>query len=236
MRAMIDITFDVRTDSGGKDPDKYSGTLRKYHKVLWSKPLPDGKCFDLDDTNDYVYLSHRSEMGNFYLTSDSIVHTYFKWKRTQHIVQSIPIREMDRFYRLAHTVGGYIIFPGNTIDGKHTLNQARGINHEICDRMDLTLECIRRFYLGDKSPLFETISRYSDFFNLFSNFQGYCEYFLLQDLVTPDFSNIKFHLPFSEFIANPIPQNVDEYLEYMKNNLTFLQCRNNRILQFVQSM
>ncbi len=64
---MIDITFDVRTDSGGKDPDKYSGTLRKYHRVLWSKPLPNGKYFDLDDTNDYVYLSHRSEMGNFYL-------------------------------------------------------------------------------------------------------------------------------------------------------------------------
>lgn len=64
---MIDVTFDVRTDSGGKDPDEYSGTLRKYHKILWSNRLPNGKRFDLDDFIDYAYLSHRSELGNFYL-------------------------------------------------------------------------------------------------------------------------------------------------------------------------
>ena len=31
---MIDITFDFRSDSKGKDPDAYSPTLNAYHKAL----------------------------------------------------------------------------------------------------------------------------------------------------------------------------------------------------------
>ena len=36
---MIDITFDFRSDSKGKDPDAYSPTLNAYHRALWSKEL-----------------------------------------------------------------------------------------------------------------------------------------------------------------------------------------------------
>lgn len=33
----IDTTFDFRDDTPeGKDPDQYSPTLRRYHKLLWS--------------------------------------------------------------------------------------------------------------------------------------------------------------------------------------------------------
>ena len=39
----IDIHFDVRTDSYGKDPDSGSPTLKAYHQLLWSKPLPNGQ-------------------------------------------------------------------------------------------------------------------------------------------------------------------------------------------------
>ena len=46
-----------------------------------------------------------------------------------------------------------MVFPGNRIDGKYTINVARGLNKKIADRMDLTLECIRRHYLGEDSPL-----------------------------------------------------------------------------------
>ena len=39
----IDVTFDFRSDTRPKkDPDKDSATLRRYHKLLWSKPLPSG--------------------------------------------------------------------------------------------------------------------------------------------------------------------------------------------------
>ena len=43
------ITFDFRSDTPpGRDPDALSPTLRRYHQLLWSKPLPSGAPFELD--------------------------------------------------------------------------------------------------------------------------------------------------------------------------------------------
>ncbi len=67
IRSHIDITFDFRLDTPeGKDPDAHSPTLRRYHKLLWSKPLPNGVVFTLDDTTPRVYLHHRSEKGEYF--------------------------------------------------------------------------------------------------------------------------------------------------------------------------
>ena len=79
-----------------------------------------------------------------------------------------------------------MVFPGNRLDGKLTINGARGLNRKIADRFDLTLECIRRHYLGQPSPLGETLARYRDFLALFEDFRGYVEFFMLQDLVSDD--------------------------------------------------
>ena len=47
----IDITFDFRSDTPqGRDPDALSPTLRRYHKLLWSKPLPSNEGSPLGDT------------------------------------------------------------------------------------------------------------------------------------------------------------------------------------------
>lgn len=72
----IDTTFDVRTDAGGRDPDQHSPTLRRYHRLLWSKQLPCGVRFTLDDTRPRTYLHHRSELGGFFLASDSVIATF----------------------------------------------------------------------------------------------------------------------------------------------------------------
>ena len=53
---MIDTSFDVRTDAGGRDPDSYSSTLRRYHQRLWSKPLPGGTVFALTAGRPHSYL------------------------------------------------------------------------------------------------------------------------------------------------------------------------------------
>ena len=46
---MIDISFDFRSDSKGRDPDTYSPTLNAYHRALWSKELPNGQVMELLD-------------------------------------------------------------------------------------------------------------------------------------------------------------------------------------------
>lgn len=228
----IDVTFDVRTDSIGKDPDSGSKTLKYYHKLLWSKYLPNGEFFDLDDSKANVYLHHKSDLGEYFLSSDSVIHSYSTWVRTKHIISQIPKEEVKYFHDLSYTIGGFLVFPGNRIDGLHTINQERGMNSYINDRIDLTLECIRLYYKNEKSPLFDTINRYNNFFSLFTDFKGYCEYFLMQDLVSDDFSKINFFLPFDCFIKNPLPKDIDEYNDYKKNNIDFLLRRNKRIQEY----
>ena len=226
---MIDITFNVFSDTPeGKDPDSYSPTLRSYHKTLWSKPLPSGISFDLDDETRML-LHHKSDLGEFFLSSDSLAHDYSKWKRTENIIKKIPKHEIESFFNLGCTIGGYIIFPYNRVDNKMTINGSRGINSKIKDRFDLTLECIRRYYNDESSPLEECLNRYSQFFNLFESFQGYVDFFLLHDLVIENCSEIKFWLPFNNFDSSSLPNSIYEYFSYSKNVTDFVLARNQRI-------
>lgn len=224
----IDLNFDFRFDSHGKDPDVYSETLKKYHKILWNKPLPNGKIFNLRDDKVGTYLYHKSELGEFFLGSDAISHSYKHHKRKQWLTRQIP-EAVNEVYSAGCTIGAYIIFPNNKIDNKQTINGARGCNGKIDDRFDLTLECIRRFYLGLASPLQDVISRYRDFFGLFRDFRGYVDFFLLQDLVTENYTEINFYLPFDNFISVPNFRNVDDYLFYQKKVIDFINKRNNKI-------
>jgi hypothetical protein len=65
-----------RTDAGRKDPDRFSETLRRFHKVLWSKPLPSGAHFHLDDRTPGTYVHHRSALGEFAQTSDAVIPSH----------------------------------------------------------------------------------------------------------------------------------------------------------------
>ncbi len=168
---LIDTAFDFRTDAGGRDPDRHSPTLRRYHQLLWSKPLPDGRLFDLDTVTPGEYLHHKSSAGEFFLSSDSVIPTFSDYLAAASLLDQLPSEEVERFVTISYTIGGMTIFPGNRIDGKPTINGARGMNPRIRDRMDLTLECIRRFYGGDMStPLGATLERYRPFFALFGDF------------------------------------------------------------------
>lgn len=141
----IDITFNVYTDANGGDPDNTSPTLRRYHKILWSKPLPNGQFFQLDNNKCGAYLFHKSEFGEFILGSDAITHSYKYQKRKEWLVSQIP-KDVDELFDIGSTIGAFTVFPQNKIDNKFTINQARGVNSRIDDRFDLTLECIRLFY------------------------------------------------------------------------------------------
>ena len=230
----IDTTFDVRSDAGGKDPDSNSKTLRRYHRLLWSKPLPGGAPFELD-----AKLHHISGLGEFWLSSDAITHTYSTWGRPAHLVEvirQVPDREMTAFYDLGCTVGAYTVFPAMVyVDGKwrHSINQSRGIHPRIRDRFDLTLECIRRHYMGIDSPLTAALAWHSDFFALFGSLPGYVDHFLLNDLVTDDYRSVRFLTDFDDFVRDPLPAaNYAEYAEYMRRSTQFIRNRNHRIAEY----
>ncbi len=231
---MIDTTFNFHSDSKGGDPDCKSPTLRRYHKTLWSKQLPTGHIFELTDTKKGAYLYHKSSLGEFFLGSDAISHSYRKHKRKVWLTQQIP-EEVQELFHAGSTIGGYTLFPSNRIDNQHTINQARGVNRYIDDRFDLTLECIRLFYADQPSPLYLTLLRYKDFFDLFLNFEGYVNFFLLNDLVDKN-GHIRFYLPFDQFKTSPAFTSLEDYLMYKDRVMAFVKTRNRRIVDYVKQL
>lgn len=230
---IIDTNFNFHTDANGGDPDSTSPTLRRYHKTLWSKCLPNDNLFDLCDNTKGTYLYHKSELGEFFLGSDAITHSYKNHKRKKWLTEQIP-NEVNELFDTGSTIGAYIVFPNNRIDGNHTINQARGVNSLIDDRFDLTLECIRLFYSGEKSPLYDTLLRYKTFFDLFDDFMGYIHFFFLDDLIDEN-NNIKFYLPFDGFKTRPTFSDVNQYLLYKKGVVGFIKSRNKRIENYIKN-
>ena len=228
----IDTTFNFYSDSGGKDPDSHSPTLKKYHKLLWSKALPNGEIFKLSDTDSNSYLTYKFGREEIALSSDSISNSYRDKKSLSNILKDLT-SEVEKFRNIGSTIGGYILFPGKKIDGKMTINGSRGFNRKIADRFDLTLECVRLHYLGKPNPLENVLNQNSSFFKLFENFVGYVDFFLLQDLVNPDYELVYFLQPIKQvFESSPLPESKVEYLQYMQSSNSFTLKRNERIKQW----
>ena len=238
---MIDINFDFTSDTPGywdrfweasdigvskADPDSASKILQKYHQSLWSRELPNGEVMNLEIGDGADYLTWKG----FRFGSDSIIAS-FRYEKCRELLEQVVgkvsnYREfVESFLHQTYTIGGMIIFP------KHTgsINQARGCNKCICDRFDLTLECIRRFYLGEKSPLWEVLDKDRKFFELFVDFKGYVDFFLLQDLVLDDYSGVKFWNEWGGFEDEPIPKGAEEYLSFIEKEVEFVEKRNRRI-------
>lgn len=169
--------------------------------------------------------------NSFWLSSDCIGRTFTTVLPFKEYAATFPAEELTEFQHLGMTIGAFIVFPANKIDNKMTINGMRGFNRSLSDRMDLTLECIKRFYENDgkKNPLYECLRRYKDFFDLFENFKGYVDYFLLQDMVTEDYSDIVYWHPFDDFKTSATPRNIDEYRKYRERLIEFMVKRNQRI-------
>lgn len=230
---VIDTDFDFRDDTPpGRDPDALSPTLRRYHRLLWSKPLPNGHELALTDTKSGVYLHHASESGVFSLSSDTVVPSLWKQKRVREVIPQLPPGRLDRFRHMIYTIGGMMVFPSNMVDRKMTINGARGCHPRIKDRFDLTVECIRRYYQSEESPLSAVLERYASFFALFGTFDGYVDFFLLQDIVSKDRSEVVFHAPFAGFDTSPVPDGLVEYERYLDRAEALIKARNRRIARW----
>ena len=200
----IDVDLDLTTDTNrfwdgfwerkgglgyfGSDPDTHSATLRRYHRILWSRGLPNGQVMDLKECPPPGYL----EWNGMRFASDSIV-TCFRYERCRPVIEQVA-SSMDDYHgwmesviRRMYTIGGMTVFPKH----RNSINQCRGSNSRICDRLDLTLECIRRFYDGEPSPLSRCLEQDRGFFDLFIDFRGYVDYFLFQDCVTNDYRKVR---------------------------------------------
>ena len=244
--SIIDTTFDFTNDTpnywknfwinrdglgrGSADPDSKSAILQKYHQALWSKPLPNGEIMALEigrNKNSY-YL----QWGDFTFTSDLLVNGY-RWKRLQFLIRELENKIpnyrkfIEDYLRKTYTIGGMIIFPRR----KWGINQSRGCNPKIFDRFDLTLECIRKFYNNEKSPLYAVLEREEKFFSLFVDFKGFTDFFFLQDMVSNGCTSVNIFIGNGDFSENPLPKNADEWLMWHDKTVEFIDNRNKRIAE-----
>jgi hypothetical protein len=228
----MDTNFDYWADvnpglsiwdaKGSTDPDAMSKPLQSAHQTLWTKRLPNGAKFELVPAR-----GTQLQWGKFRLSSDSISNSYMTNSRMRQIVLEAR-NHAEELFRCGSKIGGFILFPAYRVDRKNTINGARGMSLKIGDRMDLTLEAIRRHYVGEESPLTDVLDRYAEFFDLFVHFRGYVDFWLLNDMVD-NLYQVKFCLPFDSFRRNAAPVNVKEYLELKSTTVRFLESRTARI-------
>lgn len=239
---IIDIKhrFDIGYVENGIDPDKYSNELKEYHKILWSKMLPCGRVMNLQIDR----ATNRLVFDDFTFNPDSITHAFLYTKRKYNnqyekdIVNSyakcdFEIKNLlDAYLLIDYVIAASIIFPLRGDDSKTgwTINRARGMSYVIHDRIDYTLECIKRFYQNREDntiPIYKSLVRYTRFFDLFVNFNGYVDFFFLNDLLDKN-GNVKSFTGVIDF-SKPFPYPQEEYKKYIKNVIQFVKNRSQRI-------
>lgn len=81
----IDVNETFLDDTpDGKDPDKSSKLCQTYHKLLWSRKLPNGEYINLEYGKNGSYLVWK----NFDFGSDSII-TSFRWDNNQELINGV---------------------------------------------------------------------------------------------------------------------------------------------------
>jgi hypothetical protein len=243
---IFDVHFDYKTDNPARtnpDPDRDSPRLRADHELLWTKELSSGVLFEptvptVPRERRKNYLLFEDTSGERYVYgSDAITASYTTWSRPRSLVDAIALLGEDqrsRYLNPPYTIGSAMIWPVRKTN-LNTMNRARGMRLPVADRMDLTLECIRRHYAGEPgSPLADVTDAYADFFELFKGgFEEFVNFFHLQDLVTPNYEEVEFFLKFKDFKHSGTPATKEEYVEYRENALVFIEKRRTRMAEWV---
>lgn len=218
------------------DADRDSRRLKHWHGVLWSEELPSGERLEWTPEPG-SYLAATSSAGPLRVSSDTIATTHAAYANSDvpQWWSGLAEAERSRHEKAFYTIGGFIIFPTRP----QSLNQRRGTDRRICDRFDLTLECIRRYYLGQgTSPLADVIRADANYFGLFGHgptgFTSFVNFFHLHDMIDGD--SIRWLDGSGEsvwdFDAPPLPTSASGYQTYLDNVLTFVMSRNDRIREW----
>jgi hypothetical protein len=219
-----------RRDNTFRDPDSYSERLNEHHRVLWRKCLPSGPLFDLQPggMRGSLVLTYN---GVEYSSDGLVTSFYFVKKKLGRVRDDVEDpTAMETAMNRAYSIGGFGIWPkGKKANPYMGINTARGTNSLIADRLDLTLECVRRFYIGESSPLAKIFGHHRYFFDLFVDFRSFVEFFLLDDILDGD--DVRFWLPFDGFGQSAYPKSEEQLRSLWAKSGEFLDGRDRRVAE-----
>jgi hypothetical protein len=150
------------------------------------------------------------------------------------------------YLQYANTIGGFIVFPRTY----NSINVKRA-SSPICDRFDLTLECIRRayqyddFYRSDANPLFGISKEDKEFFKMFGTFQNYAKFFCLDESYddkhnwvneTGQVLNLFDNQPLDnwDFNKSEVLPTADNWWTFYRNIMDRLEARNKQIEELLR--
>jgi hypothetical protein len=240
-----DVGGDPPAYANGCDADRYSIRLRRSHRDLWSKELPDGNLLTLQP-NDGGWLDvsspHSLSSIGTRLSSDTIATPHERYERRgMHLLWgALSAAARTNYKRRFYTIGGFLVFPQR----RDSINVSRGRTASIQDRFDLTLECIRRYYSGETeasvNPLGAVLLADAEFFKLFGQgaegFAAYTTWFHLDGLVVDGevrtFDDVDGRS--WKFTWSPLPTTPETYRQYLDKVGRFVDQRNRSIDQAVR--
>lgn len=230
----IDVAFCFYDDPAYvTDADRDSAILRRWHQILWSKELPGGQRLKWQ-LDTWGSLTAETASGSVRVSSDTIATTHANYVRAGvgRLWAGLGPEEQERVERALYTIGAFLVFPTHP----QSLNQLRGTSSAIADRFDLTLECIRQHYVGERTnPLSGVLEIDEGFFRLFGEgadgFAAYVDFFYLQDLVAD--GRIRWldgaTVDVWSFDSPALPFTESTYRSYLENVAAFVSARNSRI-------
>ena len=215
------------------DPDLVSRSLFEDSISIWgSLSLPDGAHLQLSEHNQRNVM--RLNDPDMFLSIDSITASFRGRNQCpgllERIYQNLGPDQwhwyIEDHLRRTYTIGGSIVFPRH----RNSINQIRGMNRNVHDRWDLTLQCIKDHYDGKDSPIGWCISQDKGFFDIFNSFENYVDFFLLNDCVESDYSVIDW-MP-----GTVLPRTEEEFFGYMEAQGDMVEKRNERILRAMNNL
>lgn len=227
------------------DPDAHSKTLYEFHQKLWSRKTPSGKQleFEVMRMRYGSYCLKDKTTGNSF-SSDTLVNAFLNYSKNNPQIKKVITeykssigeepyrREQEAYIRKAYTIGNMIIFP--KLASQKSINCQRGNRHrQLYDRIDLTIKCIQDYYNNNKvedNKLRDVFTKEENksFLDLFKDFDGFINFFFLQDMIDEN-GNVKI------FLESDYPMTGSDYERWRKCTLEFIANRNNRIKEWCLS-
>lgn len=227
-----------------KDPDKVNPQLRQAHRLLWSKAPRGRQPLVLSALKWSDYLKVVSSPDGWTVGSDNFATTHTNALRAfAERLEGFTDGHLCEFC----TIGGYIVFPNRLAQQRPTttnptarrwsVNQARGMERQISDRFDLTLEAIRLFYEGtvhrNENPIGDVLEAYRWWFELFGKgtdgFLAFADFFLLTPMLDGQ-GLVKPFKPLTLAFDHALPKDDETaYRAYIADQLDFVRRRNELI-------
>lgn len=210
--------------SEAQDPADFSAKLAQYQILLYTKPLPSGGFLKLR-ANKFNQVEAELPSGeSILLTSMPLIHQACFEADNHELLSKLPQSQVDIMLRTLVTSGNYMLIPAQPLNG-YRLDDFRK-NPRIGNRIDLYLECVRRQYAGEPSPLDDILNPFKPWFELFLSFKQFVEFFYLGNLYDPKLKKIHFFKTFDpDFPINLDPETGSSSMLVLSHSVIFAGSR-----------